>query len=231
MFLQVSNLSKKYGNQQVLNNISFDVSKGEIIGLLGPNGAGKSTTMKIIAGCLVPDAGCVLIEGFNMSEDDLEAKSKIGYLPENNPLYEEMYVAEYLEYVAKIYIKKRTVKERIKEVIELTGLQKEARKTINQLSKGYRQRVGLAQAIIHNPDLLILDEPTSGLDPNQTEEIKGLLLELGKKKVILFSSHTLSEVESICSRVIIIHKGNIVADMPTHETDNLDTLFKTLTKE
>ncbi len=222
MVLEAQHISKKYNTQQVLNDISFDAKKGEIIGFLGPNGAGKTTTMKIITGCLDADEGNVLVK-----------KKGIGYLPENNPLYEEMYVAEYLEYVAKLYapdLPANKIREQVKTTIEQVGLKPEAHKQISKLSKGYKQRVGLAQAIIHNPDLLILDEPTSGLDPNQTDEIKNLLLELSKDKAILFSSHTLTEVASICTRIIIIHKGNIVADKSIDETGDLEGLFKSLTK-
>jgi len=223
MILKVQHISKKYGTQQVLNDVSFTANKGEIVGFLGPNGAGKTTTMKIITGCLDADEGNIFVE-----------KKLIGYLPENNPLYEEMYVAEYLEYVTKLYnpnIPANKVREQVKTTINQVRLESEAHKQISKLSKGYKQRVGLAQAVIHNPDLLILDEPTSGLDPNQTDEIKNLLLELSKNKAILFSSHTLAEVASICTRIIIIHKGNIVADKFIDEIDNLEALFKSLTKQ
>jgi len=220
--LNVQHISKKYSTQQVLNDISFSAKKGEIIGFLGPNGAGKTTTMKIITGCLDADEGNVFIE-----------KKLIGYLPEDNPLYEEMYVVEYLEYVAKLYasdVSANDLKKQVRTVVEQVGLLPEVHKQISQLSKGYKQRVGLAQAIIHNPDLLILDEPTSGLDPNQIDEIKNLLRELSKDKTILFSSHTLADVASICTRIIIIHKGNIVADKLIDEIDDLEILFKSLTK-
>ena len=230
MVLEVQHISKKYGTQQVLNDISFDVKEGEIVGFLGPNGAGKTTTMKIITGCLSSDKGSVFIENFDISKDGLKAKSITGYLPENNPLYEDMYVSEYLEYISRIYSMKNPMKT-AKNVINQVGLKPEVHKRISELSKGYKQRVGLAQAIIHNPKLLILDEPTSGLDPNQTDEIKNLLLELSKDKAILFSSHTLSEVASICTRIIIIHKGNIVSDKPIAEIENVEALFKMLTKD
>jgi len=233
MVLEVQHISKKYGKQKVLNDISFHATKGEIIGFLGPNGAGKTTTMKIITGCLDADEGNVFIENYDISKEKLKAKKLIGYLPEDNPLYEEMYVVEYLEYIAKLYISGipvNNLKELVKMTIEQVGLKSEAHKQISKLSKGYKQRVGLAQTIIHNPDLLILDEPSSGLDPNQTDEIKNLLFELSKDKTILFSSHTLAEVASICTRVIIIHKGNIVADKLTGEIDDLEVLFKSLTK-
>lgn len=229
MILSVQNLSKRYASQYVVDDLSFSISQGEIVGFLGPNGAGKSTTMKMIAGSLPSDNGSVHIAGFNMNTDPIKAKRNIGYLPENNPLYEEMYVPEYLEYVAKLYFKEN-IREKVKDVISQTGLQPEAHKKIEQLSKGYKQRVGLAQAIIHNPDLLILDEPTSGLDPNQIEEINKLLLSLSTNKAILFSSHTLSEVATICTRILFIHKGKIVADCSINEIDDLDKLFKDLTK-
>ena len=231
MILDIQHISKKYGTQQVLNNISFQVKKGEIVGFLGPNGAGKSTLMKIITGCLLMDKGSVSIETYDILKDELNAKKLIGFLPEDNPLYEEMYVAEYLEYVAQLYGYGKDTKEKVKNAINQVGLKPESYKQISQLSKGYKQRVGLAQAIIHDPSLLILDEPTSGLDPNQIDEIKDLLLELSKEKAILFSSHTLSEVTSICTRVLIIHKGNIVTDQSIKEIENLEILFKTKTKE
>ena len=234
MILEVQHVSKKYGKQKVLNDVSFHAKKGEIIGFLGPNGAGKTTTMKIIAGCLDADAGNVFIENYDISKETLKAKNLVGYLPEDNPLYEEMYVAEYLEYIAKLYVSGLPAndrREQVKKTIGQAGLKPEVHKQISKLSKGYKQRVGLAQAIIHNPDLLILDEPISGLDPNQIDEIKNLLLELSKDKAILFSSHTLAEVASICTRIIIIHKGNIVADLLIGEIDDLEVLFKSLTKD
>jgi len=229
MVLQVRHISKKYNTQQVLDDISFEVNKGEVIGFLGPNGAGKTTTMKIITGCLSTDKGCVFIENFDIARDELKAKSFVGYLPENNPLYEEMYVSEYLDYVAKLYPIKKDVKEDVKCAIDAVGLAPEAHKQISKLSKGYKQRVGLAQAIVHDPRLLVLDEPMSGLDPNQTDEIKKLLKELSKDKAILFSSHTLAEVAAVCTRVIIIHKGNIVTDKFIDEIEDLGELFKTQT--
>jgi len=230
MVLDVQQVSKKYGKQQVLNNLSFNVKKGEIIGCLGPNGAGKTTLIKIITGCLSPDEGKVFIDHFDLFKEGLKAKSITGYLPENNPLYEDMYVFEYLEYVSKIYSSEKPKKENIETVMKKTGIHTEAHQLISKLSKGYKQRVGLAQAIIHNPDLLVLDEPASGLDPNQTDEIKNLLIELSKDRAILFSSHTLSEVASICTRIIIIHKGSIVADKSIDEVSDLEILFKSLTK-
>ena len=220
MSIQVSNLTKIYGEQKAINNISFTIDKAEIVGFLGPNGAGKSTTMKIITGFLEADNGNAFVSGLNVQSDKLETKKKIGYLPEGNPLYYEMYVREYLEFIANVH-QIKNVKSRIEEVITLTGLTVESKKNIGQLSKGYKQRVGLAAALIHDPEVLILDEPTSGLDPNQIVEIREVIKNLGKNKTVLFSSHILQEVEAICDRVIIINKGNIVAD------DQLSNLQKT----
>ena len=227
--LEVEKISKRYGSQQAVQNVSFSVNKGEIVGFLGPNGAGKSPTLKMIAGSIPLDAGTVKIAGADIRQDALQAKSHIGFLPENNPLYDEMYIAEYLEYAAGLYALDNR-KERVIEVIRQTGLQPEVHKKIEQLSKGYRQRVGLAQAIIHQPDVLLLDEPASGLDPNQTEEINQLLLSLSREKGILFSSHTLPEVATICTRILFIHRGEIVADLPKEDIEDLDVLFKELTK-
>jgi ABC-2 type transport system ATP-binding protein len=212
MSITISNLTKNYGNQKAIDNISFNASNNEIVGFLGPNGAGKSTTMKIVTGYLKADSGNVLVNVIDVNTNSLEAKKQIGYLPEGNPLYYEMYVREYLGFIAEIHQIKKGIKERIEEVIDLTGLRTESNKKTGQLSKGYKQRVGLAAALIHNPDVLILDEPTSGLDPNQIVEIRHVIKNLGKNKTVLFSSHILQEVESICDRVIIINKGNIVAD-------------------
>ena len=211
MSITVNNLSKIYGTQKAVNNISFTISKGEIVGFLGPNGAGKSTTMKIITGYLKADGGNALVCGITVDENSNETKKKIGYLPEANPLYYDMFVREYLEFVGNLH-KVENLKPQIETVIATVGLQIEANKKIGQLSKGYKQRVGLAAALIHNPDVLILDEPTSGLDPNQIVEIREVIKELGKNKTVLFSSHIMQEVEAICDRVIIINKGNIVAD-------------------
>ena len=218
MSIEVSNLTKIYGQQKAINNISFKIDKAEIVGFLGPNGAGKSTTMKIITGYLEADNGNAFVSGLNVQSDKLETKKKIGYLPEGNPLYYEMYVREYLEFIGNVHQLKNLpagrqgIKSRIEEVITLTGLTVESKKKIGQLSKGYKQRVGLAAALIHDPEVLILDEPTSGLDPNQIVEIRDVIKNLGKNKTVLFSSHILQEVEAICDRVIIINKGNIVAD-------------------
>jgi ABC-2 type transport system ATP-binding protein len=211
MSIVVSNLSKMFGAQKAVNHISFSIKKGEIVGFLGPNGAGKSTTMKMITGYLAADEGSVMVSGNNVSTSSLSIKKKIGYLPEANPLYFDMYVREYLEFISNIHEIKNQA-HAIQKVIETTGLTIEANKKIGQLSKGYKQRVGLAAALIHDPEVLILDEPTSGLDPNQIVEIREVIKKLGENKTVLFSSHILQEVQAVCDRVIIINKGNIVAD-------------------
>jgi ABC-2 type transport system ATP-binding protein len=211
MSINVSNLTKIYGKQKAVNDISFNVSDNEIVGFLGPNGAGKSTTMKILTGYLSPESGTATVNGIDVIKNPLEAKKVTGYLPEGNPLYYEMYVREYLEFIATIH-HLRSAKNRIEEVIDLTGLRPESNKKTGQLSKGYKQRVGLAAALIHDPKVLILDEPTTGLDPNQIIEIRQVIKDLGKNKTVLFSSHILQEIESICDRVIIINKGNLVAN-------------------
>lgn len=211
MSILVSNLSKNYGQQKAVDNISFSIGKGEIVGFLGPNGAGKSTTMKMITGYLQPDGGNAVVCDINVKENALAAKQKIGYLAEANPLYYDMYVREYLAFVAGVY-KVPEQQKAIKETIELVGLTPESNKKIGQLSKGYKQRVGLAAALVHNPEVLILDEPTSGLDPNQIIEIRNVIKGQGLNKTILFSSHILQEVQAICDRVIIINKGKLVAD-------------------
>jgi ABC-2 type transport system ATP-binding protein len=211
MSIEVKGLLKVYGEQKAVNNISFKVDKGEIVGFLGPNGAGKSTTMKIITGYLHPTGGETFVCGLNVAEQPLETKKKIGYLPELNALYYDMFVREYLGFIAEVHHIKNS-KKRIEEVIELTGLKVESKKKVGQLSKGYKQRVGLAAALIHDPEVLILDEPTSGLDPNQIIEIREVIKQQGKDKTVLFSSHILQEVEAICDRVIIIDKGILVAD-------------------
>lgn len=209
--IKVSHLTKLFGTQKAVDDVSFQVEKGEILGFLGPNGAGKTTTMRMISGYLTADEGEILVNGTAVTEESTKIRSNLGYLPENNPLYQDMYVKEYLRYVARIYHLDQPWK-RISEVIEMTGLTKEYHKQIRELSKGYRQRVGLAQAIIHNPDVLILDEATSGLDPNQLIEIRQLIKDLGKEKTILLSTHIMQEVQALCDRVIIINKGKIVAD-------------------
>ena len=209
MSIIVKNLSKIYKKQKALQEVSFEVNKGEILGFLGPNGAGKSTLMKILTGYIPQTNGDAKICNLDINENSLETRSKIGYLPEHNPLYLDMYVKEYLEFVANIY---EVNHKYINEIIEKTGLQKEQHKLIGSLSKGYRQRVGLAQALIHNPEVLILDEPTTGLDPNQLVEIRSLIKEIGREKTVMLSTHIMQEVEAICDRVIIINKGQIVAN-------------------
>ncbi len=211
MSITVKGLKKVYGEQKAVDDISFSIGQGEIVGFLGPNGAGKSTTMKMITGYLEPDAGEIEVAGCRLQVAPLEARKKIGYLPEANPLYHDMYVREYLDFIAGIHEVKNP-KQAIDNVITLTGLTPEKHKKIGQLSKGYKQRVGLAAALIHDPEVLILDEPTSGLDPNQIMEIRDVIRKLGKNKTVLFSSHILQEVEALCSRVIIINKGKLVAD-------------------
>jgi len=211
MSIQVQHLSKIYGQQRAVDDISFSITKGEIVGFLGPNGAGKSTTMKILTGYLQPNDGAAHICAIDVTKNPLAAKRYIGYLPEANPLYTDMYVKEYLQLVGKIYSIQNS-KFKIQNIVELTGLSSEYSKKIHQLSKGYKQRVGLAAALLHDPEVLILDEPTSGLDPNQIIEIRSLIKQIGEEKTVLFSSHILQEVESICDRIIIIHKGKIVAD-------------------
>ena len=216
MSIEVKNLFKFYGEQAAVNDISFSINKGEIVGFLGPIGAGKSTTMKILTGYMPATSGEVKICGEEVDIDSKETKKKIGYLPENNPLYLDMYVREYLEFVGKIY-KVQNLKQRIDEMIQQVGLEVEQNKKIGMLSKGYRQRVGLAQAIIHDPEVLILDEPTTGLDPNQLVEIRELIKNIGKSKTVMLSTHIMQEVEAICDRVIIIKSGKIVADNSASE--------------
>ncbi|MBC7866633.1 MAG: gliding motility-associated ABC transporter ATP-binding subunit GldA [Gloeobacteraceae cyanobacterium ES-bin-316] len=211
MSISVTSLSKHYGSQKAVNNISFKINKGEIVGFLGPNGAGKSTTMKMITGYLTADSGEISVCDIAGKENGTVSKKKIGYLPEANPLYLDMYVREYLGFIGGVH-EIKDPKKRIEEVIVTVGLTPEAHKKIGQLSKGYKQRVGLAAALVHDPEVLILDEPTSGLDPNQIVEIRNVIKALAKEKTVLFSSHIMQEVEAICDRVIIINKGNIVAD-------------------
>lgn len=211
MSIEVIEVSKKYGDQTALNEVSFSLKKGEIVGFLGPNGAGKSTMMKILTGYIKPSKGSVSINEIDVLNDTMKAQHHIGYLPEHNPLYLDLYVKEYLTFQASIY---KVAKSQVDVVIEEVGLTPEQHKKIGQLSKGYQQRVGLAAAILHSPDILILDEPTTGLDPNQLMEIRALLKELGKEKTILFSTHIMQEVEAICDRVIIIKKGEVLLDKP-----------------
>lgn len=213
MSISVRSLTKIYGSQIAVNNISFEIPKGQIVGFLGPNGAGKSTTMKMITGYLPPSSGAASVCEFDVLTQSMDLRRHIGYLPEQNPLYYDMYVREYLEFTCGVHkIEKKSRPARIEEIIGMTGLGKEAHKKIGTLSKGYKQRVGLAQAMIHNPDVLILDEPTSGLDPNQIVEIRDLIINIGQEKTVLLSTHIMQEVEAMCSRVIIINNGNIVAD-------------------
>ena len=214
MSIEVQSVTKSYETQLALNEISFSASKGEIIGFLGPNGAGKSTMMKILTGFILPTKGAVFVSGINVLKNPIEAKAHIGYLPEQNPLYEDMYVKEYLQFQTSIF---KVPKEAIETVVNTVGLKPEVHKKIGQLSKGYQQRVGIAAAIIHNPDVLVLDEPTTGLDPNQIQEIRTLIKELGKDKTILFSTHIMQEVEAVCDRVIIIKKGELLIDKPIKE--------------
>jgi ABC-2 type transport system ATP-binding protein len=212
MSIVVQGVTRYYGEQKALDNVSFEIRTGEIVGFLGPNGAGKTTMMKIITGFIPASSGTVLINGVEIADDSNEVKKKIGYLPENNPLYPEMYIREYLGFVASLYKTDSPRKKQIDNIIEMTGLAPEQKKKIGSLSKGYRQRVGLAQALIHNPEILILDEATSGLDPNQIVEIRNLIRDAGKEKTVMLSTHIMQEVEAICDRVIIIDKGIIVAD-------------------
>ena len=211
MSISIQNINKSYGNQKALSDVSLEIEKGEIVGFLGPNGAGKSTLMKIISSYISQDSGTVKVCKFNTVKQENESKKRIGYLPENNPLYKEMYIKEYLNFVASIY-KIEDKRQRIEQMIQKVGLQSEQHKTIGELSKGYQQRVGLVAALLHNPKVLILDEPTTGLDPNQLEEVRKLIKEVGKDKIVLLSTHILQEVEKMCNRVVIINKGEIVSD-------------------
>ena len=224
MSIQVNNITKLYGEQKALNNVSFEIGSNEIVGFLGPNGAGKSTMMKILT-CYIPATqGTATVCGFDTTNQSIEVRKQIGYLPEHNPLYLDMYVKEFLEFVGGLY-QVKNIKNRVKEMIDITGLQIEQNKKIGALSKGYRQRVGLAQAMIHDPKVLIMDEPTTGLDPNQLEEIRGLIKKLGKQKTVMLSTHIMQEVEAVCDRVIIINKGEIVAN------DNTQALQQNSTKQ
>lgn len=213
MSIVVQGVTKHYGQQKALDNVSFEIKTGEVVGFLGPNGAGKSTMMKIITGFIPPSTGSVFVNGIDTSEESGEIKQAIGYLPENNPLYPEMYVREYLSFCLSFYKRGKPARKQIDDIIGITGLGPEQKKKIGSLSKGYRQRVGLAQALIHDPGVLILDEATTGLDPNQIIEIRNLIREAGKEKTVLLSTHIMQEVEAICNRVIIINKGVIIADM------------------
>ncbi len=220
--IDIQSVTKIYVEQRALDNISLKINKGEVVGLLGPNGAGKSTLMKIMTSFVPPTSGKILIDGDDVQEKPLQIRRKIGYLPEHNPLYHEMYVREYLNFVLKTYPKHSKSRTTVDEIIQLTGLVPEQNKKIGALSKGYRQRVGLAQALIHDPDILILDEPTSGLDPNQLTEIRKIISDLGRTKTIILSTHIMQEVEAICNRVIIIDKGKIIADDTPKNLGNIN---------
>ncbi|MFW6224525.1 MAG: ATP-binding cassette domain-containing protein, partial [Bacteroidota bacterium] len=231
MTLTVKNVTKTYGTQKALNDVSLEVKQGEIVALLGPNGAGKSTMMKIIT-CYIPqNQGDVWVYNHNVVTDSLKVREQVGYLPENNPLYPDMYVREYLTFVAGLHKLGKKTRERVDQMIEQTGLTVEQHKKIGALSKGYRQRVGIAQALIHDPRVLILDEPTSGLDPNQLVDIRELIRETGRRKTVLLSTHIMQEVEAVCDRVIIINKGKIVADAPTNELQLLNKSNRVITIE
>lgn len=223
MSIIAENVTKIYGKQKALDNVSLKIEPGEIVGLLGPNGAGKSTMMKIITCFIPPSSGSISVYGFDVLENPTEVRKRIGYLPENNPLYFDMYVKEYLSYIAGIYKIGKVKKERISNIINIAGLEAEQFKKVGELSKGYRQRVGLAQALLHNPDVLILDEPTSGLDPNQLLEIRNLIKKIGSEKTVMLSTHIMQEVEAICDRAVIIHEGKIVADDTTANLSRLSS--------
>jgi ABC-2 type transport system ATP-binding protein len=233
MPVTVQNVSKLYGTQTALCNVSLDIPGGQVVGLLGPNGAGKSTLMKILAGYLPADTGKVIVNGFNIAEQPLEARRSTGYLPEHNPVYPDLYVREYLELMGRLHGLGRKAKKRAADVIALTGITPEQHKKIGQLSKGYRQRVGLAQALLHEPETLILDEPTSGLDPNQITDIRQLIRSFGRDRTVLLSTHIMQEVEAMCTRIIIINKGNIVLDKPAEAINlqgrPLEEIFRELT--
>ncbi len=220
MSIKLENITKIYGAQKAVDEISFEIKSGEIVGFLGPNGAGKTTTMKILTCYIPPSSGKASVNGYDVVDQSIEVRRQVGYLPEHNPLYLDMYVKEYLGFMGELHGIKKNLKDSVQMMIEKTGLEREQKKKIGQLSKGYRQRVGLAQALIHDPKVLILDEPTSGLDPNQLVEIRNLILEIGKDKTVLFSTHIMQEVEALCNRVIIIDKGKIVADDKTGELQN-----------
>jgi len=224
MSIKVNNITKIYSAQKALNNVSFEIGTNEIVGFLGPNGAGKSTMMKILTCYIPPTEGFATVCGFNTNDQSIEVRKQVGYLPEHNPLYLDMYVKEFLQFIGGLY-KIKNPNERVKEMIEATGLQAEQNKKIGALSKGYRQRVGLAQAMIHDPKVLIMDEPTTGLDPNQLEEIRSLIKKLGKQKTVMLSTHIMQEVEAVCDRVIIINKGEIVAN------DTTQTLQQNTTRQ
>ncbi|MBL6448639.1 gliding motility-associated ABC transporter ATP-binding subunit GldA [Fulvivirga sp. 29W222] len=232
MSIRVKNLTKVFGTQKAIDNISFNVQEGEILGFLGPNGAGKSTTMKIATCYLPPDDGMVEISGYDVVEQSMEVRKQIGYLPEHNPLYLEMYVREYLGFMGKLHgLKGGNLKSKIDDMVQLTGLTREQNKKIEALSKGYRQRVGLAQALIHDPKVLILDEPTTGLDPNQIIEIRNLIKNISKNKTVIFSTHIMQEVQALCDRVVVINKGKIVADDAIGQLKTSKTKVRIVTAE
>jgi len=233
MSIKATEITKIYGKQKALDAVSLEINAGEVVGLLGPNGAGKSTMMKIISCFLPPTSGEVSVDGFDIFEQEIEVKKRVGYLPENNPLYLDMYVREYLTFLAGVHRLGRKKKARVDEIIGITGLGLEQNKKIGALSKGFRQRVGLAQALLHDPSVLILDEPTSGLDPNQLLEIRSLIQQIGKEKTVLFSTHIMQEVEAICDRAVIIHLGKVVANDTIaalkKENQSLEQVFQSLT--
>jgi ABC-2 type transport system ATP-binding protein len=233
MSISIKNLTKIYGEQKALDNINIEIEQGQIVGLLGPNGAGKSTMMKILTCFIPPTEGEVKVCGYDIFDNPMQVRASIGYLPEQNPLYYDMYVREFLMFIAGIHkIDKKIRKQRVEEIIELTGISKEVNKKISMLSKGYKQRVGIAQALIHDPKVLILDEPTTGLDPNQLVEIRELIKKIGQTKTVLLSTHIMQEVEAVCSRVIIINNGKLVADDETKHLasgENLEQIFRQIT--
>jgi ABC-2 type transport system ATP-binding protein len=230
MSVIVEHITKMYGEQKALDDVSFNIKSGEVVGFLGPNGAGKSTMMKIITCFLPQTSGKASVCGFDVSEQSLEVRENVGYLAEHNPLYLDMYVKEYLGFIAGLH-HITDIKKQVDEMISITGLKDEQKKKIGALSKGYRQRVGLAQALIHNPKVLILDEPTSGLDPNQLQEIRNLIIQIGKEKTVILSTHIMQEVEAVCDRVMIINKGKIVADKSTRELKTLEVGYSVITVE
>lgn len=234
MSIQLSNLSKYYGKQKAISNLSADIPSEQIVGLLGPNGAGKTTLMKILTAYLLPDQGNARICNIDVEKKPMDIKKKVGYLPEHNPLYLDMYVKEYLEFAGRFYMPEKEAQERASALIEKVGITSEYKKKIGALSKGYRQRVGLAQALLHDPEVLILDEPTSGLDPNQIEEVRLIIREMGKKKTVLLSTHIMQEVEAICDRVLILNKGELVLDDSVEKIKekyqcSLEKIFQQLT--
>lgn len=231
MSIRISHLTKTFGTQTAVNNISFEVSKGEIVGFIGPNGAGKSTTMKIMTGYITDFEGAVEVNGYDVRSHAIEVKQSVGYLPEHNPLYLDMYVMEYLMFVARMFKVAGNIKQQLAHIIELTGLQAEQHKKIAALSKGYRQRVGLASVLIHNPQVLILDEPTTGLDPNQIVEIRNVIAAVGKEKTVILSTHIMQEVEAICNRVIIINNGSIVANNDSQSIKQSHNITATISVE